>query len=151
MLEYNGDFVYKHAPWVNAINVNGAVRIGTVECDSMQGVISNDLRHYYDKLLSEGKVDDIQAFYFDQIVVGEGFCGLAIHDFLEGVFNHTAISAFPSSQPSSNPSEMSSSQPSNSPSESLSDVPSPPSESPSSQVSKIAIMLLSLHVVIGPR
>jgi hypothetical protein len=44
---------------------------------------------------SKGKVDEIQAAYFDQIVVGEGFCGLAIYSFLSGIFNDTVTNPPP--------------------------------------------------------
>ena len=95
MLEYSGTFVYKHLPWSNSIFADGKVRIGTTKCDAANGGISNDLRFYYDKLFMEGKVDEIQKEYFDQIVVGEGFCGLAIYEFLNGIFNETSSAPSP--------------------------------------------------------
>jgi hypothetical protein len=96
MLEYTGNFAFTHLPWSNTIAAQGAVKIGTTKCDASYHGFSNDLRSYYDKLLIEGKVSEIQSEYFNQIVVGEGFCGLAIYDFLGSIFNETSITSQPS-------------------------------------------------------
>lgn len=90
MLEFVGDFIFKHSPWSNSIFADSAVRIGTTECDGAYDGITNDLRFYYDKLFMEGKVEEFQSEAFNEIVVGDGFCGFAIFDFLFGVFNETS-------------------------------------------------------------
>ncbi|KAL3778345.1 hypothetical protein HJC23_013805 [Cyclotella cryptica] len=92
MLEYNGKFLFKHSPYNNSITARGKVTIDTVECNGLYGE-PNDLRSYYTNLFLQGKVDEIQKSYFDEIIVGDYFCPFAIASFLNDLFSNTTESS----------------------------------------------------------
>eukprot|EP00804_Cyclotella_cryptica_P029553 CCRYP_020200-RC/>CCRYP_020200-RC protein AED:0.22 eAED:0.22 QI:826/0.4/0.33/0.83/0/0/6/0/697 len=154
MLEYNGKFLFKHSPYNNSITARGKVTIDTVECNGLYGE-PNDLRSYYTNLFLQGKVDEIQKSYFDEIIVAPTSApsGSPTNDpTLSPSWNPTKS---PSAPPTFHPSLSPVSDPTSSPNASptLSPILNPtasPSDSPSYSPTLSPVSNPTLSPIVSP-
>eukprot|EP00804_Cyclotella_cryptica_P026157 CCRYP_013045-RA/>CCRYP_013045-RA protein AED:0.08 eAED:0.08 QI:177/0.92/0.64/1/0.92/0.85/14/257/1181 len=87
-LEWRGNFIFRHAAFLNYTNLvlaQGQATLDVVECDGIDGR-TNDLGMYYQNLYLEGKVNETQKTQFDKLVVGNGNCTAAIQEITDAFF-----------------------------------------------------------------